>query len=122
MMPLKDPEARREYHRQYMATYFKNPKNYKKHRAVVLRTKERLRVAAQALVTEFKKNGCALCPEQEPVCLSAHHYQGKKLFSVGDARHAGTLRKVAAELKKCVCLCENCHRKVHAGIKNLSRA
>ena len=29
------------------------------------------------------------------------------------------IKKLLAEIKKCVCLCSNCHRKVHAGIINL---
>lgn len=50
--------------------------------------------------------------------MSAHHVDGStKDFSIGRAvSDRYSVKRVADELEKCVCLCENCHRKVHAGI------
>ena len=31
------------------------------------------------------------------------------------------LKKVAAELAKCICVCQNCHAKVHAGLLQVPR-
>lgn len=75
------------------------------------------RVEIGKILEDFKKNGCALCPEKEPCCMSAHHLNPEeKDFSIANSRKDGySLKKVVDELKKCICVCENCHRKIHAG-------
>lgn len=64
----------------------------------------------------FKKTlECCHCGEAAPYCLDFHHVDGAdKQFSVANHTQInwGTLVR---ELEKCVCLCSNCHRKVHAG-------
>lgn len=59
--------------------------------------------------------GCALCPERDPVCLEFHHLDpSTKSFEL--SRYASCPQAtLVAEVKKCVCLCSNCHKKVHAG-------
>ena len=60
-----------------------------------------------------------ICNETEPVCLDFHHIDpNEKDFTISQHRSLGK-EKLLAEIKKCVCLCSNCHRKVHAGIINL---
>lgn len=117
-MPYKDPAKQRAYNKKYMRAIRKDPKYRAKERVWVNRNTRLYRAKVRALITEFKKGGCALCPEREPCCMSAHHRNPKqKDFSVGTATAQGfSLERVALELKKCVCLCENCHRKVHAKI------
>lgn len=66
---------------------------------------------------EFRKNGCQICGFNSPGCLSAHHADpSTKEFlpsrAVTERMHNEVLE---AELDKCVCLCETCHRLVHAG-------
>ena len=117
MMPLKDPIARRGYHSQYMRDYLAKPKNRKKHLARVQARKGRQAVLIRELVAAFRATGCQNCPEKEPCCLTAHHLDPKKKdFNLGNAVHRGfSLLKVKRELAKCICLCMNCHAKVHAG-------
>lgn len=70
----------------------------------------------RAFLKELKTSlGCALCPETDPVCLEFHHLDPTtKSFEL--SRYASCPREsLVAEIKKCVCLCSNCHRKVHAG-------
>lgn len=66
---------------------------------------------------EFKKTfSCKLCPEKEPCCLEFHHLNPKqKDFNLSHHRNYGW-KRILKEIKKCVCLCSNCHKKVHAGI------
>ena len=116
-MPYKDPQQRRSRHREYMRTYLKTHRAAVKHRALVKANAARQRAAVRALVSEFRSQGCSLCGEADPVCLDAHHLDaGKKDLSI--ARMA-TMRwsraRAQAELAKCVCVCANCHRKIHAG-------
>jgi hypothetical protein len=67
------------------------------------------------LVSLFRINGCALCHEQDDVCLCAHHVDpSQKSFEISLAS-SFPVEMVVDELAKCVCLCLNCHAKVHAG-------
>jgi len=68
-------------------------------------------------VAVIKRNlGCLVCGESEPVCLDFHHPDPSiKELQVSDAT-SFSFAKVLVEIDKCLCLCSNCHRKVHAGI------
>jgi hypothetical protein len=61
--------------------------------------------------------GCAVCIESDVVCLDFHHLDpASKEFDIAAAMAAEwPWEKVLAEIRKCACLCANCHRKVHAG-------
>lgn len=123
MMPRKDPVARRKYHREYMRRrYAEDPDFRERHRARTRKNDIRYRKAGDKVIAEFKANGCSICDESEPCCLSAHHVRGGKEFSIGDARRRGiSAKRIKDELLKCTCLCENCHRKVHAGVLDIAR-
>lgn len=70
----------------------------------------------------FKKDGCEICSEKEQCCLSAHHVDDSlKRFNIAAWRIKGfRVSDLRDELTKCLCLCENCHRKVHAGKLSIS--
>lgn len=62
---------------------------------------------------------CLICRETEPVALDLHHIspEEKDMHPSGMASYStDNLRK---EIRKCVVLCSNCHRKLHAGIIKL---
>jgi len=63
-------------------------------------------------------HSCAFCPESENCCLDFHHAdETTKVSEVTKmAKENRKPSSVLAEMKKCVLLCANCHRKVHAGI------
>lgn len=94
-MPHKDPEERRRYRKRYNEDYRKR---------------------VDAVIKEFRKNGCKKCKEKDRDCLCAHHRDPKKkMFGIGQVTSARpTLDRLREELKKCVCLCLNCHAKLHA--------
>lgn len=65
------------------------------------------------------KTKCIVCNEAEPVCLDFHHINPEeKEFTIGKHRNKSK-ENLLKEISKCVCLCANCHRKVHAGLINL---
>ena len=71
------------------------------------------------IINESKSDGCQLCPETEFVCLDFHHvdptekeYAVSRLVSYSE-------QKLRREISKCVVLCSNCHRKLHAGLIEL---
>jgi len=78
--------------------------------------KERIR--NRQLVNSFK-NRCVLCGETDKCCLEIHHLHDKK-FNISKELYERHTSEVKDELKKCVCLCVNCHRKLHSR-ENINR-
>jgi len=108
-----------EKHAAYMRERYRTDPEFrariKKH---TLANKRKHRAANKALVDAFKAQGCMApgCKEKAPCCMVAHHLDpASKSFEL--ARHSHrSLEKIQMELEKCVCLCMNCHAKVHAGL------
>lgn len=62
---------------------------------------------------------CLVCGETEVCCLDFHHLDpstkatnGRSMWYLAQRRDHRALRE---EIKKCIVLCSNCHRKYHAG-------
>lgn len=122
-MPLKDPEARRAYQSQYnRGRYHSDPEFKKRHIGHVRAVDQRRKKVLQQVIRDFRHAGCHACGEMDPCCLVAHHTDPEqKEFDLGNAiRRKYGLQRVIEELKKCVCLCMNCHAKLHAGVIKLS--
>ena len=66
------------------------------------------------------KTPCIVCGESEPIAIDFHHINpNEKEFTIG--KHRGKNREwLSQEISKCVCLCANCHRKVHVGLIDLN--
>lgn len=55
-----------------------------------------------------------------PVIFDFHHRDaGEKEFGIGQDGIPRRWESIMAELQKCVMLCANCHREVHAGFRDL---
>ena len=67
---------------------------------------------------------CVGCRLREPVdALEFHHLDPRtKEFGISTEGIPRRWDKIEAELAKCVLLCANCHREVHAGVRRLSEA
>lgn len=94
-------------------------------RKQVVRCRESRRASAQA----FKKKmggSCVICGYSK--CLTAlefhHRDPASKSFKLADAfngskKKAVSIKKIESEAAKCVLICANCHREVHAGLTEL---
>lgn len=62
---------------------------------------------------DWKKTlSCSNCSENHPACLEFHHLDpSKKDFLI--SKIITSKKKLTEELKKCIVLCSNCHRKLH---------
>ncbi|MFA5766519.1 MAG: hypothetical protein WC919_01170 [Candidatus Paceibacterota bacterium] len=108
-MPFRDPEKRRTYQRKYGAQHYRANKEYYAEKRAVRATKivKQLRLLKSTL-------HCALCPESDEAADFHHFDPSKKELEIYRVICLGTgWKKVVAEIEKCVCLCANCHRKVH---------
>lgn len=57
---------------------------------------------------------CCTCGESDPCCIDFHHVDpAAKRFVLHSAIRTG-FQRLRSELLKCICLCANCHRKLHA--------
>jgi len=96
--------CQKEYHKQH---YNKNQKKY------VKKAKDwtnNLREKWKAYKKQFK---CSRCPENNPVCIDFHHTDDNKEGEISRLV-LSNWDKAMEEIKKCIPLCSNCHRKEHA--------
>lgn len=67
-------------------------------------------------VEEYKRtHPCEVCGEDHIACLDFHHRdksEKRQTISTLVTRGA-TMNQLVAEVKKCVVLCCNCHRRIH---------
>ena len=66
----------------------------------------------RSAINVHKANGCVCCGEKELCCLDFHHL-GDKTANVHDLKSQNMALK---EIAKCIVVCSNCHRKLHAGL------
>jgi hypothetical protein len=122
-MPRKDPKGRREYMSRYYRDRLDSDPAFKAdHYRRRSAWDAKAKAEREAVLAEFRGGGCSRCPEDDPCCLDAHHLDmSTKEFDVGSAGSmklsAATLR---AELAKCICVCKNCHAKIHAAAKKVA--
>lgn len=65
------------------------------------------------------KTPCIICGESEPCCIDFHHINpSDKNFTIGK-KIGSSKEKLLEEISKCVCVCSNCHRKIHFGLINV---
>ena len=100
-----------------------NRRNYLKHKEKRLEYQKsfnaRRRERSKQWLAEFT-TPCIICGEDEPICIDFHHVDpSNKVAQVGHIARTNTREKFLAEVVKCVCLCANCHRKLHAGLIEL---
>ena len=98
-------ECTREMGRNH---YSKNPKKVSKW------ARDRVRALA-SWMRELKESLECPCGERHPACLEFHHKDPKKKdISVSMAiRYGWSKERTLKEIRKCVVLCSNCHRKLH---------
>jgi len=76
--------------------------------------KRRKKIRQQAL--EYKGNKCEICGYDKcDDALEFHHIRANgKDFSISDRGYTRSWAKVKEELDKCILVCANCHRELHA--------
>jgi hypothetical protein len=99
------------YATAYMREYVKN--NYPEMKA-------RMDAKRREIAAWKKQRGCTVCGETEPWVLDMHHLDPTEKES--NFAQSATLKTFLREASKCILLCSNCHRKVHAGVLTLDQA
>lgn len=106
VMPYRSKEKQKQFQQEW---FIKN-----KNKVYDLRGTRRNK--AKRWVSEYKKTVvCELCGEGESVCLDFHHKDiTKKRDTISSlANQAFSIDAIKEEIKLCMVLCANCHRKIH---------
>ena len=110
-MPFIDPDKRRIYQKRW------NKKYYEKHRQQEIDRVAKRKAEQRMWLDDYRKAlSCEKCGESDPVCLDFHHKDARlKDFSIANIKGMGWSRdRVLLEIQKCMVVCANCHRKIHA--------
>lgn len=97
-------------HSEYRKEHYE--RNKKKVRQQVYERRSDLREWLKDLKKDLK---CSQCGEDHIACLDFHHLDPtEKDLSIAEAPSRGwSQTRALEEMKKCVVLCSNCHRKLH---------
>lgn len=73
------------------------------------------------LAIQYKGGKCCICGYNKyQGALEFHHLDPtKKDFAIGSKGYTRSWSLVKEELDKCILVCANCHREIHAGILNI---
>lgn len=108
----KSKVATAEYHREW---YQKNKK--KRRKQIEESQKKREKINREYADSYALERGCQVCGYKKCArVLDFHHVDpSTKTNSVSSMIHRHGLESVKEEIAKCVVLCANCHRELHAG-------
>lgn len=90
--------------------------NTEKHKEVIGKRNKIIRKELIRKVNEIKAAGCSFCSEKEVCCMDFHHLSNKEDNIANMLRVGRKFSDIEEEIKKCVLLCANCHRKIHKGL------
>jgi len=81
------------------------------------------RKKVREMLVEYKGGKCILCGYHKTIgALELHHLDAsKKDFGLSAHGLTKAWKKVKKEADKCILVCANCHREIHAGIVQLPR-
>ena len=83
------------------------------HREQILQRNKDRYIKGKELV-ESLKTSCLKCGETRKYLIDFHHIEpSNKSFEVSKGTTGRSHEKVIAEIKKCVCMCRNCHTEYH---------
>jgi hypothetical protein len=107
-MPYKDKERQKQAQREH----------YQNKILYLQRSKERRLRFKGWFLALTQNDKCLFCPEDLRECIDYHHvFVEEKDLAISDIVHNKRSRpRLLKELKKCIPVCANCHRKIHAGI------
>jgi predicted HNH restriction endonuclease len=91
-------------------------RRYADRRQYLIKAVHKRRKKVRQMAVEYKGGCCEVCGYDRCIdALEFHHNNSSgKDFSISDKGYTRSWDKVREELDKCVLLCANCHREVHA--------
>ncbi len=102
---------------------FVDKRKYAERREYLINKVRERRKKTKELAVAYKGGRCFICGYNACIdALEFHHLEAyKKKFGIGKSGYTRRLMKVFRETDKCVLVCSNCHREIHAGMLQLPR-
>ena len=91
-------------------------RTYKERREYLLKAVQRRREKVRLMAGSYKGGRCQVCCYDRCIeALEFHHLDPtQKDFGISNKGYTRSWVKVKEEVDKCILLCANCHREVHA--------
>lgn len=88
---------------------------YERHREKVIAENVARNSAKRDAFRAWKETlRCCMCDESDECCLDFHHLDpSQKDHAISALLTNMSFEKMALEISKCICVCSNCHRKIH---------
>ncbi len=101
----------------------RDKRRYADRKKYLIAAVQKRRKKIRKLAIKYKGGKCQICGyDRCNEAMEFHHYKkGEKDFGISQKGYTRSWSKVASELDKCIMLCANCHREVHAGLLQLPR-
>ena len=96
-------------------------RTYSDRRLYMIEAVRKRRKKIREMAKEYKGGKCVLCGYSKYLgALDFHHLDpSKKGFEISTRGLTRSWEKIKMELDKCILVCANCHRELHAGISQL---
>ena len=97
-------------------------RRYKDRRQYLIAAVHKRRKKIRQMAVEYKSGTCERCGYDQCIeALDFHHNDSSgKDFSISSKGYTRSWKRVKEELDKCVLLCANCHRELHAHVSSFS--
>ena len=97
--------------------------SYASRRAYLIAAVRARRKKIRHMSVEYKGGKCQQCGYNRCIdALEFHHIDpSKKDFNVSQRGYTRSWKRVVEELEKCIMLCANCHRELHAHVSSSCR-
>lgn len=96
--------------------------NSETRRSKVKATREATKDRNKRLVDRYKRMcSCKHCGENDPIVLDLHHVDPNGKDANPASLLGGSLEVLRAEIRKCIVLCSNCHRREHHKLRTMVR-
>lgn len=98
-------------------------RKYADRAAYIIKAVAKRRKKIREMAVKYKGGKCEVCGYDKCIqALEFHHLNNKgKDFGISDRGYTRSWQKVKQEIDKCILLCANCHRELHAGLLQLPR-
>ena len=92
---------------------------YKKNKEYYRQKREEQKQRGRDCIQHWKETHQCECGESHPDCLVFHHLDpsGKDEAIGNTVSKTWSVKRILLEIDKCVVMCQNCHMKLHARIR-----
>lgn len=96
-------------------------RTYSDRREYFIKAVDKRRKKIKQMAVELKGGKCQICGYKKYVgALDFHHIDEKsKEFGLGSGGLTRSWVRTKKEVEKCILVCANCHREIHAGLVDL---